>query len=148
MKKLYIILIVVVAAILVGVVIALKLYNKETPQTQNLKTDKSVSVEKITSDFQKDSAKARKTYNNDIRVIDLKGKITRVVPDASGQVHIYFKANHVNIDCLMQKDNTPGASQLKENQDINIKGKYNGYIFDEMIDSVAQLQLNDCIIQK
>jgi uncharacterized protein (UPF0333 family) len=148
MRKLYVVLIIVVVAILVGVFIFLKMFNKEVPKTENLRTDKSVTVEKITSDFQSDSAKARKTYNSNVKVIDLKGKVSKVVPDAGGNVHIYFKANHVNVDCLVQKDNTDAASKLKENEEVNIKGKYNGYTYDEMIDSLAQLQLNDCIIQK
>jgi hypothetical protein len=145
MKKLYIILILVVAAILVAVVVGIKMYNKENPNTKDLRVDKSVSVDKITSDFKTDSAKARKTYGSDVKVIDLKGVISKTETDHSGQIHVFFKANDVTVHCLMQKDNTGAASKLKENQEVKLKGKYNGYIVDD-IDG-AQLQLNDCIIE-
>ena len=146
MRKRYIVLIVLAVAVIVAVSIGLRLYYKTTPSTEDLKTNAKVSVEKITSDFIKDSAKARKKYNND--VIAMSGTVDKTEKDQAGHIYIDFVANNVKVQCLIEDDAKADAEGITAAQKINLKGKFTGYTFDEMIDPQPQLQFRDCIIVK
>jgi ABC-type Na+ efflux pump permease subunit len=145
MKKVYIILIVVIVAIGAGLLIGLNMYNKAPSETRTMKVDATVDIATITSEFKNDSSKARKKYGN-MAVIVLKGKVDKVVA-ASGQYHVNFSGNNVNIDCLVSHSDSAKAATVTAGQDIQIKGKYSGYLLDEIVDPQPQLQLKDCIIQ-
>ena len=146
MKRFYVVLIVLIIAILVGVSIGFYLYNKKPVGTEDLKANAKISIDKITSDFKADSAKARKRYNND--VIQMTGVIDKTEKDQSGHIYIDFVSNNVKVQCLVQDNARNDAENLKEKQTVVLKGKYTGYTFDEIIDPQPQLQFRDCIIVK
>ena len=146
MKKFYVVLIILALAVIVGVSIGFRLYYKKPANTEDLKANASVSVDKITSDFKTDSAKARKKYNND--VIDMSGTIDKTEKDQAGHIYVDFVANNVKVQCLIEDDAKADAEGVKAAQTINLKGKFTGYTFDEMIDPQPQLQFRDCIIVK
>jgi|GEM_PF-6420729 len=146
MKRLYFVLIILAAAIIVAAAVGLKLYYKAPANTADLKANASVSIDKITSDFIKDSSKARKRYNND--VIEMGGTVDKTEKDQAGHIYIDFVANNVKVQCLVQDDAKADAQNVKEKQNIQLKGKFTGYTFDEMIDPQPQLQFTDCIIVK
>jgi len=144
MKRVYLILIFLVVAIAIGGFIGLKMYKKAPSNTSDLKTDLTVDISKITSDFKADTSKARRKY--DSKVIVLKGIVSKTETDQTGHRYIYFTANDVKIQCLMQDDNKVAAADVKDNEEVAIKGQYTGYIQDD-IDPQPMLQLRDCVIQ-
>lgn len=146
MKKIYVVLIILALAAIIGLIIGLRLYYKQPANTADLKANATVSIEKITSDFKTDSAKARKRYNND--VIMMTGIVDKTEKDQAGHVYIDFVANNVKVQCLVEDDAKADAESIKAAQRINLKGKFIGYTFDEMIDPQPQLQFGDCIIIK
>jgi len=145
-KKNYVILIILALAILIGGTICYRLYYKTPPNTADLKANATVSIDKITSDFKSDSAKARKKYNND--VIAMSGTVDKTEKDQAGHIYIDFVANNVKVQCLVEDDAKGDAESIKAGQNVNLKGKFTGYTFDEMIDPQPQLQFRDCIIVK
>lgn len=145
MKKVYIILTVVVAAIIVVITILLRMYSKENPNTRNLKPDVTADVAKITADFKADTSKARKTYNN--KVIEFNGPVDKTEHDRFGHTFVYFTANDINLQCLIQKDDSAAAAAIKPKDNLKLRGKYDGMIQDE-IDPQPMLKFRDCIIVK
>ncbi len=146
MKRLYFVLIILAVAVIVAAAVGLKLYYKAPPNTADLRANATVSIDKITSDFKKDSSKARRKYNND--VIAMTGTVDKTEKDQAGHIYIDFVANNVKVQCLVQDDAKAEVQSVKEKQDIKLKGKFTGYTFDEMIDPQPQLQFTDCIIVK
>ena len=146
MKKIYVVLIILALAGVVGLIIGLRLYYKEPANTADLKANATVSIDKITSDFKTDSAKARKKYNND--VVMMTGIVDKTEKDQAGHIYVDFVANNVKVQCLIQDDAKADCENIKSAERVNLKGKFTGYTFDEMIDPQPQLQFNDCIIVK
>jgi len=146
MRKIYIVLIILAFAGIVGVTIGMRLYYKQPANTADLKANASVSIDQITSDFTRDSAKARKKYNND--VIMMTGMVEKTEKDQAGHIYVDFVANNVKVQCLVQDDAKSDCENIKSGQRVNLKGKFTGYTFDEMIDPQPQLQFRDCIIIK
>ncbi len=146
MKRIYIALIILVVAIAAAASIGFYMYYKKPASTADMKTNASVSIDKLTSDFKTDSSKARKKYNND--VILMTGSIDKTEKDQSGHIYIDFVSNNVKVQCLVQDDAKADAEALKEKQNVQLKGKFTGYTFDEIIDPQPQLQFRDCIVVK
>lgn len=146
MKRLYIVLIILAIAAIVGVGVGINLYNKKPADTNNLKANKKVDITKMTADFKTDSSKARKRYNND--VIEMSGTVSNIEKDQQGHVYIDFVANDVKVQCMLQDNAKADAGTVKQNDNIRLKGKYTGYSFDEIVDPQPQLQFRDCIIIK
>ncbi len=146
MKKRYVVLIILALAAIIGLIIGLRLYYKQPANTADLKANATVSIDKITSDFKTDSAMARKKYNND--VIMMTGTVDKTEKDQAGHIYVDFVANNVKVQCLVQDDAKSDCENIKSGQGVNLKGKFTGYTFDDMIDPQPQLQFNDCIIIK
>ena len=146
MKRLDIVLIILAVAVIAAAFIGLRLYYKTPPNTADLRANTTVSIDKITSDFKKDSSKARKRYNND--VIVMTGVVSKIENDQAGHTYIDFEANNVKVQCLVQDDAKADAQNIKANQIVKLKGKFTGYTYDEIIDPEPQLQFRDCIIVK
>jgi len=147
MKKIYIILTVLVVAIVIGVMVGLRMYNKENPNTRDLKANVKVEIPQMAADFKADTAKARKKYDN--KTISMHGTIEKIEKDHYGHTYFWFSANDVKIQCLMQSDDSVNVAAVHEKQEVKIKGQYKGFMQgDDPVDPQAQLQFSDCIIEK
>ena len=144
MKKLYIVLIIVIAVIAIGASYLLKMYNKVTPDTKDLKADITVDVNKMTSDFKADTGKARKMYDN--KIVLLTGTIDKIEKDQSGHANVFFVANGINVQCTM--DTAKSASEgIAEKMAVKLKTQYSGYEPAD-IDPMPIIKFKKCVTEK
>lgn len=144
MKKLYVILIVVIGAVVAGAFIGIKMYNKVPVSTTDLKADLSIDVAKITADFKADTSKARRTYQN--KIIVLSGTVDKIEKDQLGHMNLFFVANDVNIQCTM--DTTKNASEgVADKKPVKLKCQYSGYEPAD-IDPMPIIKFKECVVEK
>jgi archaellum component FlaG (FlaF/FlaG flagellin family) len=147
MKKLYLILLIVVVAILVAVVGVYKYVNQKVADVATSTAEATVSADEFAHAVVQDSAKAKTKYTSTSGgdyIIELKGKVSKKETDAFDQVSLYMTVGDIQIQCTCAPDQKTKAKAVPIGTTVTVKGNYTGYNDD--IEKV--ITINKCIIEK
>ncbi|UOB18117.1 OB-fold putative lipoprotein [Abyssalbus ytuae] len=133
-KKHIIIAISIIIVIGLGGYLATKMYNKPHINIAEASPDLILNSDEILTDFQSDETSANKKYLN--QIIQVKGKVGHIGA-ANGNGVIVFNNNNISaqgsVICHILEGENNKIMQLKEGQDIIIKGVCTGYLMDVIL---------------
>lgn len=149
MKKIYVILIIAIAIILVSIVGVYKYVNQKVADVASSEAQATVSADEFAHAFTKDSVAAKKKYMTSVggdNIIELKGKVSKKETDNFDQVNLFMTVQDVTIQCTCAPDQKQKASAAAIGTIVTLKGNFVGYD-DDMIDGKI-IRINKCVILK
>lgn len=116
------------------------LYKKKPADIRKEAAVYEVSAAGLLAEFNSDEPAANKKYID--RVIAVKGKVTDIKTDATGQATVFLDSGDLMsaITCSFYQEETPAAKALRPGEEVTIKGKCTGKLMDVV--------LNKCSIAK
>ncbi|MEO8416389.1 MAG: hypothetical protein ABI472_22190 [Ginsengibacter sp.] len=141
MKKQWKILLVLLMIVLAAAGYGLYLFNAKPADVRTIEADYSLSATNLMDDFNKDEAAANLKYLN--KVISVKGKVSDIkLEQSTGQATIILDSGDpiASITCSFYADEAGSVKQIKEGEEIVVKGKCTGKLTD--------IILNKCSIEK
>lgn len=131
-KTLYILGITLLVAVLAGIFIFMKVYNKPHDNLSKTTPDFVLSVEQIVSDFEKNENQANKKYLD--KIVQVEGIITEINAVNGNSVVTIASDNHSkNIVCNMDVVENKKVLALQEGQKIALRGVCAGYLMDVIL---------------
>ena len=132
----YIKYLILVIAVLAGV--GYYMWNKPKQSIERKDADYVMAPENLLQEFQSNEENANKKYLD--KIVSVKGKINSMSADTSGVTSIQIDTGDPmsSITCQLSKDQSEKNTDLKEGNDIQIKGICTGMLMDVI--------LVDCVV--
>lgn len=148
MKKYIKILIIgFILATLIGVLTWKFVINKEVADHKNAKSEYTLSMENLIKEAEKSDSALNRKYIN--KLIEVKGRIKNIVTDMkSTTIELGDSLSMSSVSCQMDERYSDELKQLKENEEIKIKGVYSGATSDTELGLGSTIILNYCTINK
>ncbi len=143
MKKFYLFFILLVAAILGGTAAFFYVWNKPKKSIAKIVADYSIATDSLAGEFLRDTALADNKYTG--KVVVLNGVIDEIEIGMAGHVNFIFVQDSFEIQCTLDSLASAQANTYKVNDSVRLKGKYVGYLIDDIFG--LQVKLNNCITQ-
>lgn len=134
-------------AMLLGILTWKFVINKEVTDHKNTKSEYSLSMENLIQEAEKNDSVMNVTYMN--KLIEVKGKIRNIETDMkSTTIELGDTLSMSSVSCQMDERYSDELKQLKENEEIKIKGVYSGATSDTELGLGSTIILNYCTINK
>jgi transcription elongation GreA/GreB family factor len=148
MQRRTIIILVIVAALLVSFIYGWNEYHRESKSLHSVKAAFSSDAEQLINEFQAADATAEKKYFG--KVLEVKGKIKQVEKDSDGHYTLVLgsAAGMSAVRCSMDSTINNELLNIKEGDEVTVKGNFTGYQKDETGLLGSDIQLNRAVIAK
>ncbi|PQJ78363.1 OB-fold protein [Polaribacter porphyrae] len=131
MNKKKIIVVLLILGMLGGVV-GYKMYNKPHVNVNDTKADFSVNANAFLNEFSTDETKANTKYLE--KIVSVKGIISSIkVENNKGIISLKTDDDFGSIQCHLSDEATKSINNLKEGQNITVKGICTGYLMDVIL---------------
>jgi hypothetical protein len=140
------ILIAVILVLAIGGWYGYRLYSEKNPDLKNSKPDFSIEGTTLIAAFNKDSSGASKQYIN--RIVEVKGTVSKA--DTSGVIALGTAGEMSTVECTMDKRHKEDYVDVKEGEQVSIKGRVTGFKSETMLDINlgTTVEMNFCTVQK
>jgi pectate lyase len=114
---------------------AVYLFYKEAADTGSMKPDFTISATDLQKEFEQNEAAASTKYTN--KILEVKGTISSLTKTEGDNVNITLKtaSDLSSVICTFPASRVP--SQLKEGDEITIKGVCSGFLMDVLLNNCA-----------
>ena len=136
MKKLLVIL--ALAAIVIGGFFAYKMYTKKHDDMSDLKADFKISSAIFFQEFSNNEVEANEKYLN--KIIEVNGEISKISTDDSGITQIYLKSDDPMFGVICDMNPEEKIEHIKAGQTVIIKGICSGYLMDVALNRCIQIK--------
>lgn len=125
------------AGILIGGIIAYNLFNKEHDSLKAKNPDFTLSASELFDQFSLDEKNANAKYLD--KIIEVSGQVAKISQSENGQTQVFLKSNDPMFGVICEIDMQSGTpeSGWKEGDSILLKGLCSGFLMD--------VALNRCI---
>lgn len=144
MKKFYSVLVIIVAAILIGTILVIRYMYRPEAKTSSVSADYTLTAEELAREIKADSAKASAHYRD--KYITLSGKISEVTKDNLGRPNVDFAVDAVTIQCAFE--DTAHNLNLSANRPVKLKGKFTGLMSDDLVPGNVLAQMKACVLDE
>lgn len=130
-------LLILVAIGLIAGLIGVYLYFKPVRSVADEKADFSLTAGKFVAEYEKDEKAANAKYLG--KVVEIGGTVSEINTDKNGTININLAGEEIaGVSCQMFKDQKENTKNIKEGDEVNIKGRCTGILMDVV--------LTDCVI--
>jgi hypothetical protein len=117
---------------LIGAFIAREMYNKPHIDVAENPADISVTANILLADFSLDETKANSKYLD--KIIAVKGTITNIEFNAEkATISLQTEDDFGSVVCYLVKDEFKKSAEIKEGQEVEIKGICTGFLMDVIL---------------
>jgi hypothetical protein len=142
MRKTYIILGILIIGILAGTIFVMYEWNRKPQKVSDVEPAYTITTTDLLNAFKADTAAAGKKYND--AIIQVSGTADEV-EDSKESINVLFHGDGVDLECSFMKKDNKGVTITPKSQ-ITLKGKYTGYIVDDIFGPKAEL--TECVLMK
>ncbi len=123
-------IIIVAALLIIGLALAMFLYNKPHAELQNKTADFSLTATDLFADFDRDEAAANAKYLD--KIIQISGIIDEKIPSADGGMTLLIKdaEKMFGVNCAFLPEASAELEQLQTGTQVSLKGICTGMLLD------------------
>ena len=130
----------IIAALIVGSLIAYYTYNKPHIDIQKKEADFELDADVLLDEFLTDIDKANQKYSG--KIVSVKGKLNEQFAEGQPSTSFLIFGERAIVNCELDSTMTSRLKGLKKGHQISVKGLFIGY--DDLLE---ELQIKKCIIE-